>query len=320
MRNILVLGGTGFVGRHVCEALQRAHCRMTVPTRHIKHAAHIAHLPLVTVANIDITDPDTLTRLVAGHDAVVNLVAILHGSAAAFQAIHVDLPERLGTACLAASVHRLVHVSALGASATGPSLYQRSKAAGEQALQSGHDLDLTVLRPSVIFGAGDRFLTLFARLQTLLPVLPLAGADTRFQPVWVQDVADAVVHALLTPATVGQTVEAVGPDVFTLAELVGLSGQAVGHARPVVGVPQGLAMLQAGLMSLLPGEPVMSADNVRSLSVDNVASPAEAGIPTLADWGMHPSSVRAILPTYLHADAQACNPRQRLVNLRAGLR
>lgn len=320
MRNILVLGGTGFVGQHVCEALQRVHCRITVPTRHIKRAAHIAHLPLVTVANIDVTDPDALTRLVAGHDAVVNLVAILHGSAAAFQAIHVDLPERLAAACVAAGVHRLVHVSALGASATGPSLYQRSKAAGEQALQSGHDLDLTVLRPSVIFGAGDHFLTLFARLQTLLPVMPLAGADTRFQPVWVQDVADAVVHALQTPATVGQTVEAVGPDVFTLAELVRLSGQAVGHTRPVFGLPQGLAMLQAGLMSLLPGEPMMSTDNVRSLSVDNVASPTEAGIPTLADWGMHPSSVKAILPTYLHADAQASNPRQRLVNLRAGLR
>lgn len=320
MRNILVLGGTGFVGRHVCEALQRAHCRVTVPTRHIKHADHIAHLPLVTVVSVDITDPDALTRLVAGHDAVVNLVAILHGSAAAFQAIHVDLPERLGTACLAAGVRRLVHVSALGASANGPSLYQRSKAAGEHALLRGHDLDLTVLRPSVIFGAGDRFLTLFARLQTVLPVVPLAGAGTRFQPVWVQDVANAVVHALHTPSTVGQTVEAVGPDVFTLAELVDLSGLAVGHARPVVGVPQGLAIWQAGLMSLLPGEPLMSADNVRSLSVDNVASPVEAGIPTLADWGMHPSSVKAILPTYLHADAQACNPRQRLVNLRAGLR
>lgn len=316
MHNVLVLGGSGFVGQHVCEALQRAHCHFTVPTRHIKHASHVAHLPLATVVNVDFQDPAALARLVAGHDAVVNLVAILHGSAAAFQAIHVDLPERLATACQAAGVRRLVHVSALGASATGPSLYQRSKAAGEQALQA-HDLDLTVLRPSVIFGAGDRFLTMFARLQTGLPIMPLAGASTRFQPVWVQDVAAAIVHALRTPATAGQTVEAVGPDVFTLAELVRLSGQAVGHARPVLGLPPSLAMWQAALMSLLPGEPLMSADNVRSLSVDNVASPMDAGIPTLADWGMHPSSVRAVVPTYLHADEQACNPRQRLINLRA---
>jgi uncharacterized protein YbjT (DUF2867 family) len=319
MRNILVLGGTGFVGSHVCEALQRAHCRMTVPTRHIKRAAHIAHLPLVTVVDTDVNDPDALTRLVAGHDAVVNLVAILHGSEQAFQAVHVDLPERLAQACEAAGVRRLVHVSALGASADGPSLYQRSKAAGESALRA-HTLDLTVLRPSVIFGAGDRFLNMFARLQTLLPVMPLAGAGTRFQPVWVQDVAAAVVHALVNPSTIGQTVEAVGPDVFTLAELVRLSGQAVGHARPVVGLPNSLAMLQATLMSLMPGEPLMSADNVRSLSVDNVASPAEAGVPTLADWGMQPSSVAAILPTYLQANGQAGSPRQRLVNLRGGLR
>jgi uncharacterized protein YbjT (DUF2867 family) len=257
--------------------------------------------------------------LVAGHDAVVNLVAILHGSEQAFQAVHVDLPERLAQACEAAGVRRLVHVSALGASADGPSLYQRSKAAGESALRA-HTLDLTVLRPSVIFGAGDRFLNMFARLQTLLPVMPLAGAGTRFQPVWVQDVAAAVVHALSTPSTIGQTVEAVGPDVFTLAELVHLSGQAVGHARPVVGLPNSLAMLQASFMSLMPGEPLMSADNVRSLSVDNVASPAEAGVPTLADWGITTSSVAAILPNYLQAQGQAGGPRQRLVNLRAGLR
>lgn len=319
MRNILVLGGTGFVGQHVCEALQRTHCRFTVPTRHIKRASHVAHLPLATVVDIDIHRPDALARLVAGHDAVVNLVAILHGSAKAFQAVHVDLPERLAQACETAGVRRLVHVSALGASATGPSLYQRSKAAGESALQA-HDLDLTVLRPSVIFGAGDRFLNLFARLQALLPVMPLAGATTRFQPVWVQDVANAVVHALHTPDTIGQTVEAVGPDVFTLAELVRLSGLATGHTRTVVGLPASLAMLQARLMSWLPGEPLMSVDNVRSLSVDNVASPVEAGTPTLTDWGMHPSSLRAVLPTYLCAHGQAGSPRQRLVNLRAGLR
>lgn len=319
MQKILILGGTGFVGSQVCEALQRANCRMTVPTRHIKRAAHIAHLPLVNVVNADIHRADTLTELVAGHDAVVNLVAILHGSAAAFQAVHVDLPERLAKACEAAGVRRLVHASALGASATGPSLYQRSKAAGEQVLHT-HDLDLTVLRPSVIFGAGDRFLNLFAMLQAVFPVMPLAGANTRFQPVWVQDVAHAIVYALSSPSTVGQTIEAVGPDVFTLAELVRLSGRAVGHARPVIGLPASVGMWQAAFTSLLPGEPMMSADNVRSLSVDNMASPGEAGMPTLADWGIHVSSVAAILPTYLQADGQAGSPRQRLVKLRAGLR
>lgn len=319
MRNVLILGGTGFVGRHVCEVLQRSQFRVTVPTRHIKHASHIAHLPRVNLVTADVHQPDALARLVAGHDAVVNLVAILHGSPESFHAVHVTLPQRLAQACQMAGVRRLVHVSALGASADGPSHYQRSKAEGERVLREAN-LDLTVLRPSVIFGAGDRFLNLFARLQAVLPVVPLAGAGTRFQPVWVQDVAQAIAHALATPDTIGQTVEAVGPDVFTLAELMRLSGQAAGHARPVFGLPAGLAMVQARLMSLLPGEPMMSADNVRSLAVDNVASPASADAPTLTDWGMRPSSVHAILPTYLTGTEGARNPRERLNRLREGKR
>jgi uncharacterized protein YbjT (DUF2867 family) len=151
----------------------------------------------------DVHDEAALTRLVAGHDAVVNLVAILHGTGAAFQRAHVELPQKLARACAATGVRRVVHVSALGAAPGAASLYQRSKAAGEQALQAA-GLQLTVLRPSVIFGAEDQFLNLFARLQRVFPVMPLAGAQARFQPVWVEDVAQAVVHALQWPGTAGQ--------------------------------------------------------------------------------------------------------------------
>jgi NADH dehydrogenase len=316
MSNILVLGGTGFVGRHVCESLQRAGHRMTVPTRVLKNAAAVQHLPGLTVQVADVHQPDQLNRLVAGHEVVINLVAILHGNERAFHKVHVDLPESLAAACAAAGVRRVIHVSALGTAADAPSLYLRSKAEGEAVLEAA-DLDLTVLRPSVIFGAGDRFLNLFARMQQVLPVVPLAGAGVHFQPVWVQDVAQAIVHAVAHAATIGQTLEATGPDVFTLTQLVRMAGQAVGCPRPVLGLPTALAYFQALLMELLPGTPLMSTDNISSLEVDNVASETDDGQVTLADWGLTPAHLADVLPTFLHRQAGTLAPRERLVELRA---
>jgi uncharacterized protein YbjT (DUF2867 family) len=316
MSNILVLGGTGFLGRHICEQLQRAGHRMTVPTRHIKNAAAVQHLPLLTVQTADIHDATTLTRLVSGHDAVVNLVAVLHGNEKRFEQVHVTLPQTLAQACHANGVTRVVHISALGAGVEAPSMYQRSKARGEAVLQTA-GLDLTVLRPSVIFGSGDRFLNLFARMQALLPVFPLAGADTRFQPVWVEDVASAVLHALDHPHTVGTTVEAVGPEVFTLRQLAQLAGEATGHPRTVLGLPRALAYFQAVAMECLPGEPLLSTDNLSSLEVDNVASPTDAGQATLAHWGLRPASLHAVLPTYLGRVTGGNGPRNRLLGFRS---
>ena len=174
MKNILVLGGTGFIGRHVCEKLHREGWRITVPTRRALNAAPVQHLPRVTVIEADVHDPAQLLDLLSGHDAVVNLVAILHGSEDDFERVHVELPLSLAETCAADGVRRIVHISALGVSLDGPSRYQRSKARGEEVLR-GAGLDLTILRPSVVFGAGDRFLNLFARLQAVLPVVPLAG-------------------------------------------------------------------------------------------------------------------------------------------------
>lgn len=295
MKNILVLGGSGFVGSHVCEKLARLQWRVTVPSRRAGNAKHLQMLPLLRVEEADVHDQAALTRLVAGHDAVVNLIAILHGNEAAFQRAHVDLPTRLAQACAATGVTRLVHVSALGAAATAPSMYQRSKAAGEAVLRAS-GLDVTVLRPSVIFGAHDRFLNLFARLQSVFPVLPLAGAHTRFQPVWVDDVARALLHCLQHPETVGQTIECAGPDVLSLADLVRLAGRHGSRERPVLALPLALGRLQAGLMELAPGEPLMSRDNVDSMRVDNVAT---GTLPGLASLGIVPASVSAVAPAYL---------------------
>ncbi|MEY2735184.1 MAG: hypothetical protein RLZ58_593, partial [Pseudomonadota bacterium] len=214
-KRVLVLGGTGFVGRHVCEKLVAQGTRVTVPTRRIDRARDIQMLPLLDVAVADVHDAAQLARLLPGHDAVVNLIAILHGNEAAFERAHVALLRTLAAAMHAAGIKRLVHISALGADASGPSMYQRSKARGEAVLRES-GLDVTLLRPSVIFGAEDKFLNTFASLQAVAPVMPLAGAGTRFQPVWVEDVAQAVVNALLGAkgdrASIDQTLEACGPE------------------------------------------------------------------------------------------------------------
>ena len=303
MKRILILGGTGFVGRHICTRLSQAGWSAIVPSRSPAAARHLAGLPRVDVVPGDVHDEATLIRLLAGADAVVNLVAILHGSEAAFEQVHVELPKKLARACAAAGVRRLVQVSALGAALGGPSMYQRSKARGEAVLHTeaaADFLDLTVLRPSVIFGAQDKFLNVFAQLQRMFPLIPLAGADTRFQPVWVEDVAAAVMRCLQDDATIGQTFEACGPEVFTLRDLVRLAGQYAGvnqgRGRAVFALPMPLARVQAWVMERLPGEPLMSGDNLDSMAVDNIAS---GKVPGLDALGITPAALAAIAPGYL---------------------
>jgi NADH dehydrogenase len=296
---VLILGGTGFVGRHVCEKLTRMGSSMTVITRRAKQAAAIQNLPRVRVLEGDVYHAEFLTQCMAQHDVVINLIAILHGTEAAFQKAHVQLPQVIAEACRQSGVSRLIHISALGASAEGPSLYQRSKAQGEAILQKA-GLQLTVLQPSVIFGADDQFLNLFAKLQKITPVVPLAGAKTRFQAVWVEDVAAAVAHCVMQPDTAGHTYEICGPETWTLKELVQQSGQWAGvgggKGRWVFGIPHTVAWLQAFLMELAPGQPVMSRDNLRSMQVDNIASGKALG---LKDMNIQASSVSSIAPGYL---------------------
>ncbi|MEO7885972.1 MAG: complex I NDUFA9 subunit family protein [Polaromonas sp.] len=301
MNKILLLGGTGFVGRHVCEKLARLQCPVTVVTRRRDNARHLQMLPLVDVVEADAHDAASLAPLLAGHEAVVNLIAILHGTQASFDKAHVQLPLELARACEASGLRRIVHISALGAALESASMYQRSKARGEAVLLST-GLDVTVLRPSVIFGAEDKFLNTFARLQQLFPVVPLAAADARFQPVWVEDVADAIIHCLQDADTAGQIYEVCGPDVFTLRQLVALAGRYAGinggKGRPVIGLPDALGRLQAGLMALAPGEPLLSRDNLDAMATDNVAT---GKLPGLQALGIAPSALDAVGPSYLGA-------------------
>jgi uncharacterized protein YbjT (DUF2867 family) len=296
---VLILGGTGFVGRHVCEKLTRMGCNMTVITRRASQAAAIQNLPRVRVVVGDVYNSAFLTQCMAQHDVVINLIAILHGSEAAFDKTHVQLPQVIAQACLDSGVKRLIHISALGASMDGPSTYQRSKAQGEAVLKQA-GMDLTLLQPSVIFGVDDKFLNLFAQLQQITPVVPLAGASTRFQPVWVEDVASAVAHCVTDQKSHGQTYEICGPDIWSLKELVQKSGQWAGvrggKGRWVFGIPYALAWLQAFFMELAPGQPLMSRDNLRSMQVDNIASGKALG---LKDLHIQASSVSSIAPGYL---------------------
>ena len=297
MKKILILGGTGFVGRHVCEKLAGGDYRTTVLTRRRANARHLQMLPMVDVTEGSVYEPATLTALLAEHHAVVNLVAILHGNEAAFDKAHVQLPQTLVNACHAAGQRRIIHVSSLGADLAAPSMYQRSKARGEAVLASSN-LDVSVLRPSVIFGAEDKFLNTFATLQKMLPFIPLAGSTARFQPVWVEDVASAIVKCIADPTTVGQTFEACGPDVFTLKQLVQLAGQYSGHDKLVIVLPDALARIQAALMELAPGEPIMSRDNLDAMKVDNVSG---GKLPGLQALGIAASALSAVVPFYLGA-------------------
>ena len=301
MKKILILGGTGFVGRHLCEKLVEAQCSVTVVTRRGSNARHLLMLPMLEIVEADAHDGAALARLLAGHDAVVNLVAILHGSEDAFEKAHVQLPQTLARACAASGVRRIVHVSALGASLTSASKYQRSKARGEAVLISS-ELDETVLRPSVIFGAGDKFLNTFARLQQFFPVIPLAGSRARFQPVWVEDVTSALLRCLQDSSTIGQIFEICGPEVFTLRQLVEMAGRWAGvnggRGRTVLALPGPLAHLQAALMELAPGDPLLSRDNLDAMKTDNVAT---GWLPGLQALGITPAAVGAIAPSYLGA-------------------
>jgi NADH dehydrogenase len=305
MKNVLILGGTGFVGSHVCEKLVRAGWNVTLATRRRSNARSLLHLPSLAMQELDVHNPVALERVAQGQDAVINLVAILHGTQAAFNKVHVELPQKIAKACASAGISRLVHVSALGANAQKPdslpSMYLRSKSQGEAELLAGcKQLALTILRPSVIFGQGDQFLNVFASLQKIFPFMPLAGADARFQPVWVEDVAAAVVKALERGGTGVQTLEACGPEVFTLKQLVELSatlaGVNRGHGRPVFGIPHWAGELQARMMELMPGAPLMSRDNLASMQVPNVATP---GMPDLSALGIQAAALQPIAADYL---------------------
>ena len=300
---VVVFGGSGFIGSHLVALLSQENIPVRVPTRHADRVRALTTLPGVDVVEANIHDGTALRELLAGCTAAINLVGILHGGrsqpyGAEFRRAHVDLPRRIVDACAVTKVPHYLHMSALGANSSGPSMYARSKGDGELAARSRPEVASTIFRPSVVFGPGDHFLTMFAKLQRRLPVVPLAGAAARFQPVYVVDVASAFLRALRDPHARNQVVHLGGPAVYTLAELVRLAGRYAGCARPIVPLPDGLARLQARLFELLPGDPILSRDNLDSMTVDNVLDPAMPGL-TAASLGIKLTPLDAVAPHYL---------------------
>ena len=304
---ILVIGGTGFLGRCVVGRLVAAGHEVHVPTRRLAHARELQVHPTVTVMQADVHDDVALQSLVSECDIVINLVGILHSRPGQpfgpdFARAHVELPTRIAAACLRHRIKQFLHISALGASATGPSGYLRSKAAGEQAIRqayaahaSDHEAgSFTFFRPSVIFGPEDHFMNMFARLARFFPVLPLAGTRARMQPVFVVDVAKAVIHTLDNPRAAGKTYDLAGPRSYSLGELVGLAALWSGHPRPVIEMPMSIGRMQAWMFECLPGEPLMSRDNLDSLTVDNLSDG-----PISPDLGIVPTPLESVAPVYL---------------------
>ena len=299
VRKVLLIGGSGFVGGWLASRLSAAGIRVTIPTRRRENRKGLLLLPTVFEVQADVNDPQALAHLVEGVDAVINLVGILHDRddrepfGAAFAAAHVELPRQIVAAMRAAGVRRLLHMSALQAAPDAPSAYLRSKAAGEAVvLGAAGDLDVTVFRPSVIFGPGDAFLNTFASLLRHAPVLPLVGGSARMQPVFVGDVADAFVAALTDPESVGKTYELGGPRVYTLHELVRYVADLGGRPRTIIDMPSGIASLQARVLGWLPNPP-LSPDNLRSLSVPSVTDGRNAP----PAW--QPHALEAVAPGYL---------------------
>lgn len=289
--NVLVLGGSGFIGRHLAAALARRIVEVTVPTRRRERAKHLIVLPTVHVVEADIHAAGVLERLVAGHDAVVNLVGTFRERD--FDRVHAELPAAIAAACRAGGVRRFLHMSALGAAPDAPSAYQRSKARGEEAVLRAEGVDVTVFRPSVVFGPEDRFLNLFVRLARFLPVLALACPEARFQPVYVGDVAAAMAEALDEPDSYGKRLDLCGPREYTLKQLVEYACTASGRHRLVLGLPAGLTYLQAWFLEHAPGR-LMTRDNYRSMQVPNVC-PAGCAFP----FGLEPQPLEAVAPAYL---------------------
>ena len=296
IRNVTIIGGSGFVGRHLARRLAERNLIVTIPTRNREIAKReLIILPTAELIEANVHTDADLERVIEGADAVVSLVGILRESRPDdFTRGHVELPRRIAQTCKRLGVGRLLHVSALGANRQAPSRYLRSKAEGEEALRGAADgIALTIFRPSVIFGLGDSFLSMFARMLSLFPIIPLGSPGARFQPVWVEDVARAMTGALDDRDTNGQAYELCGPTVYTLRELIELTGQVTGHRRPIIGLGPTLSYLQAFLVEHSPW-PILTRDNLRSMQVDNVCGCAW---PEFCKFS--PAALEAVLPTYL---------------------
>ena len=294
-KSVCIIGGTGFVGRHIAYRLSKTDKKVRVLTRNAEKNKDLRILPGVELIETDVFDTRQLEATIRDTDAVINLVGILNEkqhNGEGFQRAHVELPKKILGACLSQGVPRLLHMSALHADVnTGTSLYLRTKGEGENALHtfSTERLVVTSFRPSVIFGPGDSFLNRFAGLLKTLPLaFPLACPNSRFAPVFVGDVADRFVQALDDKSTYGQRYDLCGPEEYTLKELVEYTAHLLELNRRVIGLPDWMSKAQANVLEWFPGKP-FSIDNYKSLQIDSICKHNQH----------EPTSLEMVAPTYL---------------------
>ncbi|HYC99183.1 complex I NDUFA9 subunit family protein [Brevundimonas sp.] len=300
---ITVFGGSGFVGSQVVQDLARRGWRIRVAVRRPDRAWKLqtsGHVGQIQAVRCDATDPAQVEAALQGADAAINLIGILYEAGRrSFEAVHVEAARNIATGCAAAGIDRLVHMSAIGANPESDSNYARTKAAGEMAVREAKP-DAVVIRPSIVFGAGDSFLNRFAAMASMAPALPLIGGGrTRFQPVHVGDVAEAIVRAVERPDAAGRTFELGGPEVMTFEEVLKLVLRETRRSNGLIPLPFFAARAVgslAQLTSLVGIAPALTRDQVTLLETDNVVADGAEG---LADLGVEPTGIEAIAPSYL---------------------
>jgi uncharacterized protein YbjT (DUF2867 family) len=296
---VTIFGGSGLLGRHAVRAFADAGWRVRVGVRHPNLAHYLppmGHVGQIQVTKANVLDADAVAAAVKGAHAVVNLVGILHPAGGQnYQNIHVEAPRTIARAAKAAGAGALLHVSTMNISPDSESAYARSKAEGEIAVREEFP-QATLIKPSLVFGPEDQFFNKFAGLARILPVLPLiGGGHTKFQPVFARDVADAIVKCAADPATRGRSYELGGPTVYSFKDMLKLILRETGRSRPLVPIPFWLASIKSVFLQFLPGK-LLTPDQVKFLKTDNVVTP---GALTLADLGITPDSLEAVLPAYL---------------------
>jgi uncharacterized protein YbjT (DUF2867 family) len=295
---VTVFGGGGFIGRHIVQRLAAAGHSIRIAGRDTERAARLCTMGgvgQITPVAASVTEEVSSARAVAGADIVINLVGILFESRAGdFQRIQAEGAGRVARLAAAAGAKQFLHLSAIGADAGSPSLYAQTKAAGEAAVLAAFPSAI-ILRPSVVFGPDDQFFNRFAGLAAMLPFMPVVAGETRFQPVYVGDVADAAMAALADPAAAGKTFELGGPRVMSMRQVLRYILDVTGRRRPMIALPEGFVRLQARLGEFLPTPPI-TRDQLILLGKDNVVSPNALGFQAL---GIEPKAVEAIVPAYL---------------------
>ena len=290
--NICLIGGSGFIGTELASQLAGAGKNIRVLSRDLRKMKSLRVVPTVEVQQVDPHDEASLTHALADQDVVINLVGILNqsiGKGGTFAEAHTGLAKNIASASKKAGVKQIIQISSLHADAeNGPSEYLRTKGEACNILKDS-GIPVTIFCPSVVFGNGDGLFTRFANLLQAMPFMPLACADARFSPVYVGDVARQITLAVDDADFIGKSVNLCGPEVFTLREIVQYTADVLEIKRPIIGLPDGIAKIQAWIMELIPGKP-FSRDNFDSMQVDSVCDDSDSHQPT---------SVQKIVPTYL---------------------